>query len=193
MSSGSGSAKKRPRDGSKEKPALTLKILRDARKTAHSFSDLISKIKNDAQQVAPNGDLMKALMAEQLFKLKLMKTDHFREIQDLVKTLISTKHPVVFLATGQTGLQSLIQIINCANLLMENKHSANMLSPAPAAQLTAGDFRGHNNKDLCRLGAMITFERLLLSPRRIMISRLLNAIDKLVITREILLMALYFC
>ena len=76
---------------------------------------------------------MKALMAEQLFKLKLMKADHYQEIQDLLKTLISTKHLVVFLATGQTGLQSWIQIINCANLLMENKHSANMQSPAPAA------------------------------------------------------------
>ena len=41
----------------KKKTPLTLKIVRE---TVHHFSDLISKIENDAQQVALNGDLMKA-------------------------------------------------------------------------------------------------------------------------------------
>ena len=186
-------SKKRPRSSSKEKTATpTIKIVKEARKKAHSYHETIQKLKADAQTQSPNVDLIRKLSEENFFRVKIMTQNHCMEIMDLVNTIVATKSPVGFMHNANANLTSLLLVGQICTTLLNCKPNANVRSPVAAVRLTLGDRSTASNRDLMRIGALYSFEKMLLLPRRILISTLANSLHKMNLNREILLCAAVF-
>ena len=118
-----------------------------------------------------------------------MTPNHCMETMDLVNTIISTKSPVGFMHNANANLTALMLVGQVCNTLLNSKPSANVRSPVAAIRLTLGDRSTASNRDLMRIGALYSFEKMLLLPRKILISTLANSLYKMNLTREILICA----
>ena len=155
-----------------------------ARKKAHSFHELIQKIKADCQAQSPNMDLLRKLSDESLFRIKIMTQNHGSEVMDLTNAIISTKSPVGFMHSANANLTALMLVGNVCTTLLNTKPNINVKSSVTAVRLTLGDRSHASNRDLMRVGSLYSFEKMLLMPRRLLISTLANSLHKMNITRE---------
>ena len=123
----SSSARKRSRSSSKEKKvAPTIKIIKEARKKAHSFHELIQKVKADAQAQNPNVDLIRKQSEKSLFWIKIMTPNHAMETMDLINTIIATKSPVDYMHTANANLSALMLVGNVCTTLLNSKPNTNV-------------------------------------------------------------------
>ena len=134
-------------------------------------------------------DLIRKLSDESLFKIKLMTPNHGNEVLDLASAIVSTKSPVGFMHSANANLTAIMLVGNVCTSLLNGKTNTNVKSPVAAVRLTLGDRTHATNRDLMRIGSLYSFEKMLLMPRRLLISTLSNTLHKLNINREILVCA----
>ena len=129
------------------------------------------------------------MLLESLFRIKIMTQNHASEIMDLTNAIISTKSPVGFIHSANANLSALMLVGNVCTTLLNSKPNINVKSPVAAIRLTLGDRSNASNRDLMRICALYSFEKMLLLPRKILISTLAKSLHKMNITREILICA----
>ena len=96
-------------------------MLKEARKKAHSFNELIQKLKADAQVQNPNVDFIRKLSHETLFRIKIVTPNHATEIMDLTNTIIATKSPVGFMQSANANFSALMLVGNVCTTLLNTK------------------------------------------------------------------------
>ena len=118
-----------------------------------------------------------------------MTQNHASEVMDLTNDIIATKSPVGFMHSANANLSALMLVGHVCTSLLNSKPNINVKSPVAAIRLTLGDRSYASNRDLMRVGALYSFEKMLLLPRKIPISTLANSLHKMNISREILICA----
>ena len=118
-----------------------------------------------------------------------MTPNHAMKTMDLINTIIATKSPVDYMHTANANLSALMLVGNVCTTLLNSKPNTNVRSPVAAIRLTLVYRSTALNRDLMRVGALFSFEKMLLLPRKILISTLANSLYKMNITREILICA----
>lgn len=186
---------KRPRDSSRSRdqtvrdpPAPTLTVTR-TRKKEHPFAALIESIKKEAADGVSSLELNNKLQQDKLYRIKTNSPHHRDEVVDLVKQLLQSKQQTIYLASMPPNLKAILFIMNNNNRLMGTTWSPILQCADNSVQITSGNFTNVSNRDIFKVGTLVLWERILLSNKKLLPSKIGNAAPKVRITRELIILS----
>ena len=138
------------------------------------YTEVIKQVIREEETKQVDHCLFYKLSAEGFYRTKFTQQGHMDDLLDLIKTLLKSKHPICHQRNMPNNLRALLIIMNAAPTVLNTTWCPYVTSPVPAVQLTVGNALYATQRDFHLYASITVLQNALLSPRRVMLSRLLN-------------------